>query len=348
MASREFAKDKINELTVTDLIDIIYGAIQGLIENGKPENIVVNYFMPPVPFGPELAAFMDIGPRPSAIPKANGATSDQFTSADLLRSAVNFAIMCDYLPTLGEDTAPTSMDFGPFKVFGLSGKNPGTVDLNALISSGTTVSSIYETVLRNCKVLDNSRSEEDEKRLVQLRSLLYEEPPQTDAAEPDLQGSVAADQAEIDLDALLGDGLDTGDIVENPNELAPPTKLMETYSALQTAFEQVEKSGLDELKTISPNDPNQGLRVRAIQQRRLAALRRWETQGKKNQVEAIMAKIAQLSQGGMPNISTNSAAGLSRARCLYPSLHRNSEQACSLSAPGTPPYVPTAFFRRQP
>jgi hypothetical protein len=294
MASREFAKDNIKNLTVADLLDVMYGAIRSLVEAGKPDNIVVNYFMPPIPFGPELGAFMDIGPRASAVPGAEGSPSDQFTMPDLLRSAVCFGVMADYLPTQG-GPAPSGA------VIGLSGKDPGTVDLNALISSGTTISSIYDSVLRNCKVLNNSRSDEDEKVLAQLRSLLYEEPPQTDGAAPDVvPDAVAADDAELDLEALLGNGVDTGDIVENPDELAPPTRLMETYNALQTAFEQVEKAGLDELKTISPNDPNQGLRVRAIQQRRLAALRRWETQGKKNQVEAIMAKIAQLSQGGMP------------------------------------------------
>jgi len=61
---RKFAKDKIETLKTSDLLDAMYGSIQALIERGAPDNVAFHYFLPPVPFGPELGAFMDIGSRP--------------------------------------------------------------------------------------------------------------------------------------------------------------------------------------------------------------------------------------------------------------------------------------------
>jgi hypothetical protein len=58
---KKFARDNIPKLTAVDMTDAMYGAIQSLIEQGRPDNVEFHYFLPAIPFGPELAAFMDLG-----------------------------------------------------------------------------------------------------------------------------------------------------------------------------------------------------------------------------------------------------------------------------------------------
>jgi hypothetical protein len=129
MAEKRFAKDNIRNLTPGDLVDAVYGAIQSLIERGRPDNVVFHYFLPAIPFGPELAAFMDLGAQPKEIGNSDQDGTTLFTGNDLVRSAVNFARIADLIPTVGEVLKKTS------------GADDATVvDLNSLIASGRTIS----------------------------------------------------------------------------------------------------------------------------------------------------------------------------------------------------------------
>ncbi len=299
----DFTKD-VKEFNTTDLLDAIYGEIQAITERGKPDNVIFHYFLPPIPFGPELSMFMDLGKKPQMLENTDGDGETVFTVNDVARAAINFAALTDYIPTLGSDPLIVNED-------------DTTVDLNSLISSGKQVSKIYNSVLENCRVIDNSLSEFDKARLEKLRAFLYEQPTDVSPAPAADNGSDSADElddldallgdgpsdadTDIDLDALLSaDGLDAGDFVEDPDQLLPPTRLMKLYRALENRYNQVEMQVLEKSEQISPNDPNGGRKIAALKKQLDSARNRWETQGKKRQVEAIMAKIAVLSRGGMP------------------------------------------------
>src|SRR5690625_1590019 len=81
----------VENLTTTDLLDAMYGSIQELIERGKPDNVAFHYFLPPIPFGPELTAFMELGRMPKALDSEDGEDGPRFTVNDMMRSAVNLA-----------------------------------------------------------------------------------------------------------------------------------------------------------------------------------------------------------------------------------------------------------------
>lgn len=292
----KLAKDEIKNLTAADMRDFMYGEIQSMIEGNAPENACFHYFMPPIPFGPELAAFMDIGP------KAQEWKDKGFTNNDLMRSAINFASIVDYVPEIDKD------DKGE------------VIDINTLIASGQKISNAYESVLYNCRVINNSRSDEDKEKLKKLRALLYKEPEEkvdTQSAEADdidalLGDSGSSDELsdddllsalgdeDIDLDDVFSDGASTEDIVADPNAISEPTTAMKLYDALAINYDAVVLNALDELKKISPNDPNAGLRKKILMRKIRSAKQRWEAQGKKTLVESIIARIEQLSQGGMP------------------------------------------------
>lgn len=291
---RKFAKDNIENLTTADLLDAMYGSIQALIERGAPDNIAFQYFLPPIPFGPELAAFMDIGSRPKELDNEDEEGNIRYTVNDMMRSAVNLAVMADYVPTVGTNLTNTSN--------GESDQTSAVVDLNSLISSGRSISDIYGAVLENCKVVNNSPTEEEKKRLEKLRSVLFREPKPApaEAEDGDLLSGLEGEDLDLELGSLLTDGVEAGDFVQDPDKLSEPTRVMQLYQALQTRYEQVKLSTLEKLATISPNDPNAGEKVELYQDRIRAAERMWEAQGNKTQVEAILARIEQLSRAGMP------------------------------------------------
>lgn len=284
------AKDEVKNITAEDMRDYMYGHIQTMIEgSNKPSNVAFHYYMPPIPFGPELASFMDIGSQ------AKAWRDEGFTINDMMRSAVNFSTIVDYVPVIGNDPSVAEV-----------------VDLNALISSGSKVSGIYEAVLKNCRFFNNERPPEDKEKLQKLRNLLYidskdlseidEEEPLSDHG--DLSDEDLIDPVEIDgedlLTSVLSDGgVSTDDFVTDPGSLSSPTKLMQLYEALQSFYDQTELSALDQLKKVDRNDPNAGRRIQILQRKIRAAKRRWETQGHKRRVEAIISRIEQLSQGGM-------------------------------------------------
>lgn len=294
----KLAKDEIKNLTAADMRDHMYGEIQSMIEGNAPDNATFHYFMPPIPFGPELAAFMDIGP------KAQEWKDKGFTNNDLMRSAINFASIVDYVPEISKD------------------QKGEVIDINSLIASGQKISNAYESVLSNCRVVNNSRSEEDKEKLSKLRALLYKEPAEEDkvdapVAETDdidslLNDSSSSDELsdddllsalgeeEVDLDDLFADGASQEDIVADPNTISEPTSAMKLYDALSINYDAVVLNALDELKKVSPNDPNAGLRKKILMRKIRAAKQRWEAQGRKTLVESIIARIEQLSQGGMP------------------------------------------------
>jgi hypothetical protein len=312
-------------MTSSDLLDAMYGNIQETIERGSPDNIDFHYFLPPIPFGPELAAFMRIGPSPDSIDNKDEEGNVRFTVNDMARSAVNFASMVDYIPSIDQNLTTTTDEEE-------SNESGAVVDLNSLISSGRSVSKIYQAVLDNCMVINNSMSEEDEKRLDKLRSALYKEPKPADeeSDDDDLLDSLEDDEDDFDLDALLGDdGVDAGDFVESPDKLAEPTRVMQVYQALQTNYEQTKLKVLDQLQNISPNDPNAGVRTRLLQKKIRAAERRWEAQGRKTQVESIKARIAQLSRSGMPQYLDDLKARLNANR-LTASVFSSEEGGASL------------------
>lgn len=294
----KLAKDQIKNLTAADMRDYMYGEIQSLIEGNAPENVAFHYFMPPIPFGPELAAFMDIGP------KAKEWKDKGFSNNDLMRSAINFASIVDYVPEISKDPKGE------------------VIDINTLIASGQKISNAYESILNNCRVVNNSRSEEDQEKLEKLRALLYEEPEgkgkdgqgesepddidallndsssSDDLSDDDLLSGLGSD--DVDLDELFADGASTEDFVANPDTISEPTTAKKLYDALALNYDTVVLSALDELKKISPNDPNAGLRKKILMRKIRSAKQRWEAQGRKTLVESIIARIEQLSQGGMP------------------------------------------------
>ncbi|WP_223671180.1 hypothetical protein [Kangiella shandongensis] len=294
----KLAKNEIENLTAADMRDFMYGEIQSMIEGNAPENATFHYFMPPIPFGPELAAFMDIGPN------AQEWKDKGFTNNDLMRSAVNFASIVDYVPEISKD------------------EKGEIIDINTLIASGQKISNAYESILSNCRVVNNARSDEDKEKLKKLRALLYKEPAEEEKPEPvedsgddldDLLGDSSSSEdlsdedllsglggEDASLDDIFADGASTEDIVADPNSISEPTTAMKLYDALALKYDTVVLNALDELKKISPNDPNAGLRKKILKRKIRAAKQRWEAQGKKTLVESIIARIEQLSQGGMP------------------------------------------------
>lgn len=296
----KLAKDEIKNLTAADMRDHMYGEIQSMIEGNAPDNAAFHYFMPPIPFGPELAAFMDIGPN------AQDWKDKGFTNNDLMRSAVNFASIVDYVPEISKD------------------QKGEIIDINTLISSGQKISNAYESVLNNCRVVNNSRSDEDKEKLKKLRALLYKEPAEEEKVEAPANGGESDDidallndstssgelsdddllsalgDDDVNLDDVFSDGASTEDIVADPNSIAEPTSAMKLYDALAINYDAVVLNALDELKKISPNDPNAGLRKKILMRKIRSAKQRWEAQGRKTLVESIIARVEQLSQGGMP------------------------------------------------
>ncbi len=299
--------EKLVELTTGQLIDKLYGSIADIIEKGQPDNVKVNYFLPGVPFGPELASFMRIGQQPKALENTDEEGATVFTANELGRAAVGFAAMVDGVPVLDDAVVSTLDDKGEAV--------EDIVDLSALVSSGRRISSIYESVLANCRVINNTMSDEDQEKLDKARALLYREnkPAESDAATDtdeafaDVLGDV---DAVVDTSALLADGIDLGDVVVDPNEISEPTRIMQLYEALRTRYEMTEMEALDAISKINPNDPNGGRRAELWRKKVQQARARWEAQGKKSAVEAIIAKIETLSRQGMPKYLSDLKAKL--------------------------------------
>lgn len=286
------AKGRIKNITTADMRDHMYGEIQSLIEGNPPKNVVFHYFMPIIPFGPELAAFMDIGP------KAQEWKDKKFNNNDLMRAAINFAAIVDYVPEISND------------------KTGNVVDMNTLIASGQKVSSVYESILFNCRVFNNSRSEQDQEKLEKLRALLYKKPEERKVEKVE-EGLSAEDELSALLTELDDENFNTDDgfydtffsegesaksqsFIADPDSISEPTMITKLYDALALNYDTVYLNALDQLKAISPRDPNAGLRKKILINRVNAAKQRWEAQGKKRLVESIKARIQQMSQGGMP------------------------------------------------
>jgi hypothetical protein len=285
MTEPRFAKDKLHELTARDLTDALYGAIQSMIEQGKPDNIAFHYFLPAIPFGPELAAFMDLGTQPKPVDNTAAGGGTTFSANDLVRSAVNFSRMVDLIPTVGDTLTPTAKE-----------QDDGTVlvDLNALISSGRTVSGVYKSVVDNCKVVNNGLSAADEAKLKALEAELYEDPPAAPAPPPPTTESGA-----LDLNVLMNAG-SLASVVTDTAGVRQPTVMMQNYLATRAAFEQIQQAELDVRRTVTAGDPNAGEILKRSRDRIEAAETIWKIQGRKDHVEAIEAQIDMLSQGGMP------------------------------------------------
>lgn len=288
-----FDPSNIKNLTPADLADAMFGSIQAMIERKKPENIVFHYFLPGIPFGPELASFMDLGLTPTPVDNRDGNGEVRFTGNDLARSAVNFGVVIDYIPAQDSVVTRTASEEGDL-----------VVDLNALVSSGKRISQAYESVVQNCKVVDNSLSAADQEKLGKLEALLFKEPKVVAAGNPE---TLTTDDGikELDLEALLGDGMDAGDLVNDPSQLREPTPRMQAYEATRIAFQKVQDEELEARRAISSDDPNAGEILAASNRKIEAARMRWQILGKKDETEAIMAKIAQLSQGGLPTHVAN-------------------------------------------
>ncbi len=281
-------QEQVTNLTAEDMRNHMYGEIQSMIEGNAPENIAFHYFMPPIPFGPELASFMDIGF------KAKEWKDTGFTNNDLMRAAVNFAAIVDNVPEISKS------------------KEGQVIDLNTLISSGVTVSNVYDSILKNCRVFNNSRSEEDEEELEKLRALLYKIPKvkKADAVSESssskhhsLEDTLSSSEDKtVNLDKIFAEDAftSTKSIILDPDSISDPTTATILYDALKLNYETVVLTVLDQLKNISPNDPNAGLRKKILLGKIKSAKQRWEVQGKKTQVESIKARILQMSQGGMP------------------------------------------------
>ncbi|NRA70813.1 MAG: hypothetical protein HRU24_07305 [Gammaproteobacteria bacterium] len=278
-------KHKVKNLSAEDMRDFMYGEIQKMIEGNSPKNVAFQYFMPPINFGPELVSFMEIGPQ------AKKLTEQGFTVNDVMRSAINFAAIVDCVPLINH------LDSGS-----------DIVDINALTSSGIILSNVYESILKNCRVFNNERSDADKEKLKKLRSLLYvdtqtqatQDPAATqELSDDDLLAGFDDDESDFDLNDILGDEPSLLDIVADPNAISLPTVAMKLYEALMNNYEQTLLAALDQLKKVSPNDPNGSVRIKLLKKKIRAAEQRWEAQGRKTKIESILARIEHLSQGGM-------------------------------------------------
>ena len=278
-------QQEIKNLTAADMRDFMYGEVQKMIEGNVPKNVTFQYLQPPMNFGPELASFMEIGP------KAKKLSQEGITNHDRLRAAVNFAAIVDFVPLINPENTQSEV-----------------VDINTLIGSGETLSHVYESILKNCRVFNNERSDEDKAKLKKLRSLLYVEAliettsdstASQELSDDDLLASFDDDDSEFDLDEILGDDLSLQDIVSDPNAISLPTVAMKLYEALMSHYEQTTLAVLDQLKQVSPNDPNASVRIKLLKKKIRAAEQRWEAQGRKTKIESIIARIEHLAQGGM-------------------------------------------------
>ena len=235
---RRFAKDKISDITTTDLLDALYGTVQSLIEAGAPDNVMFNYLIPPVGYGLELGAYLDINRRVAK----DG--EEGFTAQQMMPSAVNLAQIVDFVPTVGGAPVTSTMSVD------------GVVNFNSLIASGRSISGIYKSVLDNCRVIDNALSEADKaeadscgpcstRTSTPTCQRCQGTPEVESVAEPSpeldddalLSGLTEVD--DFDLDHLLSDGLDTGDFLANPDTLSKPTPIMQLYQALEARYDQV-------------------------------------------------------------------------------------------------------------
>jgi hypothetical protein len=289
--AKTLAQSEVENLSVEQMMEFLYGAIQSVIERNAPKNVAFHYFMPSIPFGPELGVFMDIGREGKSLDTEDESGEPRFTVNDMMRAAVNFAAIVDYIPVINTADA-TDADDGD------------VVSMNNLISSGQRVSTLYESILRTAKVVDNARTPEEEERLNALRAALYKEPLPEPEPEPGAEGEDdlldgLEDDEDIDLAALMSDGAETADFVDDPDAIAEPTRPMQLYQALEAHYYQVQARELDKISQISPNDPNGGIKIKASKNRIRTALQRWEAQGRKTQIEGILARIEQLSQAGM-------------------------------------------------
>lgn len=313
-AQKKLAKDQIQNLTAEDMRDFMYGAIQDMIEGSNaPKNVSFDYFMPPIPFGAELASFMSLGNKKEDFKKKG------LDNNDMARAAVNFATIVDYVPLLSDKKEVDS--------------ESNVVDINTLISSGVRISDLYKSILTNCRVFDNERSEEDQKKLEALRSLLYKDFPEKKNNEENQENNTNnplddiddllgvnedlsdddllslddndSDEDEINWDSLMSDGASQDDFVTDPDMLSSPTMAKKLYDALEFKFIQVYLNAREQLQTLSPNDPNADMVKKALRIKLRSAKNRWITQGRKVKVEGIMARIEQLSQEGMPQYVSN-------------------------------------------
>lgn len=299
----ERAKDRIRTMDAGDLQACIYGEIQKLIERGQPKNIAFQYFLPPIPFGPELASFMDIGAKVSRT--ADGELEEggfSFTGNQYMRAAVNLARLVDFVPNVPN---------GEFAEAG---------DLNALISSGQSISRIYKAIIENAKVPNSELSEKEQALRAKLENLLFfppakdEEPAEGGGAAPgpgadtggdlgdlddlDLDLDLSATDEPFDLDAAIAEDGTTG-VTANPDEYRRRKKPYLIYEALAAFVRQKEVAVLDKLATITGNTPGGNERITMLKDDLKRARRRWETQGNKSKIEAIEAKIARLDAKGM-------------------------------------------------
>ena len=285
--AKTLAQSEVENLSVEQMMEFLYGAIQSVIERNAPKNVAFHYFMPSIPFGPELGVFMDIGREGKSLDTEDESGEPRFTVNDMMRAAVNFAAIVDYIPVINTADA-TDADDGD------------VVSMNNLISSGQRVSTLYESILRTAKVVDNARTPEEEERLNALRAALYKEPLPEPEPEPGAEGEDdlldgLEDDEDIDLAALMSDGAETADFVDDPDAIAEPTRPMQLYQALEAHYYQVQARELDKISQISPNDPNGGIKIKASKNRIRTALQRWEAQGRKTQIEGILARIEQLA-----------------------------------------------------
>ena len=297
--------DELVELNTEQLMDKLYGSIADIVEKGQPDNVKVNYFLPGISFGPELASFMRIGQQPKALDDVDENGEPVFTANDLGRAAVGFAAMVDGVPVLDQPVVSTVDNNGEAV--------DDVVDLSALVSSGRRISSIYESVLMNCRVINNSMSDEDQEKLDKARALLFRENKPADSASDTDEAFaevLGEDDTDVDTSALLSDGVDLGDVVVDPNQISEPTRTMQLYEALRTRYEMTEMQALDAIAKIDPNDPNGGRRAELWRKKVQQARARWEAQGKKSAVEAIIAKIETLSRQGMPKYLSDLKAKL--------------------------------------
>lgn len=278
--------NEVNEITTEDLISALYGEIKAVVERGKPDNMVVQYFLPGIPFGAELLAFMDIGSGRSKHKEEGLSVNGLFSSA------INFSRIVDYVPVLPKAGNPniTVLD---------SIDEPDIVTIESLFSSGRTISKTYGAVLDNAKVIDQQPSDAVKEALRKLRGKLFTEKEQTSAPlDDDINDSTLLGDEELDLDALLGEEITEEEIIEDPDQLVTPTTLLKNYEILQNFAFQVKARELEKQSRLRSNDVRTNDLIALSNKRIAAAEKKWQIQGRKLAVERIRARISQLEREG--------------------------------------------------
>ena len=283
-------------ISTEELLDTVYGAIANFVNpvGKKREGEFVNYVIPSIPLTENDTFYLD-GEIPAEGPERARAYELQ------RKSGYEGSVFHDYVPTIGKDTvllnAPDSGD-GLFSSF------------DEFRTKGYKLSEAYEMALKSCKVFQRNRTLEEQEKIDQLYSMLYE----PDSEAPEQDDVVASDDSLSEEDDIFGDlddldldaDFDDVDIAEDEflEGGKPPveTLLHKNYNFYRNKYETAEMGMVQKLIEIDNNPKYARLKAKlaAHEKKKLRRImKQWQTGGKKNFVEKIQNVLAALEQGSM-------------------------------------------------